>query len=133
MTTRTLLVAFSFTVSVFGACVDTTPIDFHDNKDGGPDLDSGAIAKCGSCVFDPGAPCRSAYDACAAVDKCADIIQCAMPLGCFLFPNLEDRLSCAQPCFAKYQVTGTSPLVTPLILLNSCTSDHCKAECNGTP
>ncbi len=116
------------------ACVDTEPVDFHDERDSGlvldgSDLLDGGTTRCRACLTEADGGCPNVYATCKGIADCPDFVTCAVDLACFSYSELADRIACVDPCIKKYSVTGTNPMVTTLVQLNACSQGACQEAC----
>jgi hypothetical protein len=118
------------------ACVDTTPLDYHEpTLDAGTDgsgIDATVRNACRDCVTVEGAPCWRDYMPCITDDRCVAFSDCLFDLGCFSFPQLQDRITCGQPCFQRVGVvTSSDPALQLTLPVNGCTSpgNSCGSAC----
>jgi hypothetical protein len=98
--------------------------------DGSADVDT--MSSCDHCLFDEGAPCRPAYDVCAANDICDELVRCTSTLHCFSIQDLTSLIACAQPCLDKYGVASSNdPGPQKAAQLFYCSRDPagCAGEC----
>jgi hypothetical protein len=113
------------------ACVDTSPIDYHEPRpaDAGSDgaasgVDPALVAQCRACVT-KGA-CSAAYAECGATPACEAFTGCLLDVYCMNFKlgDLSTLPQCLYTCGAKVGLTSASdPAVRPYIPVIICAED----------
>jgi len=133
MKRRFIALVAVFCASPFAACVDTSPLSFHEQEAGVSDGavgDGAVIRKCRECIAGDGAPCRPEYDSCTQAAKCPPALDCLLDTGCFEFANFSDRIKCGLPCLQAQGVfSGTDPATTALGQINVCIVASCSKAC----
>lgn len=123
-----------FAGAVLTQCVDTSPLAYVPEKDGGSRDgavgDGALIQSCRQCLAADAAPCRAQYDACAQIPKCTPALDCLLDKGCFESPNIQDRIDCGLPCLqAEGVLAGDDPATQALGQINVCIVVSCSDAC----
>jgi hypothetical protein len=131
MAMRRFDVLFGLAVACLGpSCADVTPLPFHAVEVNDAATDGAALAACKACIKDPGAPCRSSWDACLALSGCDVLADCLFDAVCFAYDKIEEQAACAGPCLEKYASgVGTDPRLLTILNIRTCALSGCTSEC----
>jgi hypothetical protein len=128
-------VLVSLTLLAFSACADTTPLPFAGSDAGAGDagqVPPAVIEACRQCTHAEGALCRPAYDQCAVDPRCLAFMTCVLETGCLAAGELQNRITCAEPCFRSTGIqAGVDPSLERALPWNACTlpTGPCGSAC----
>ena len=121
---------------VTAGCADTTPLPFNGNGDGGAQeggtVPQEVIENCRTCAWGATSTCAGPYTECAADPRCLEFLTCILETGCLAPGELQERISCAEPCFVSVEIRdGTDPALQKGLGLNACTLPNgpCGSAC----
>ena len=123
------------TLIVGAGCADTTPLPFGGGDGGaqeGGTVPQEVIEECRQCAFGASSTCGPSYNECAADPRCLEFMTCILDSGCLAPGELQNRISCAEPCFVQVGIKdGTDVSLQRGLGLNACTLPNgpCGSAC----
>ncbi len=123
------------TLLLGASCADTTPLPFGGADAGaqeGGTVPEAVIESCRQCAFGASSTCESSYNECAADPRCLEFMTCILEFGCLAPGELQQRISCAEPCFVQVSIRdGTDVALQKGLGLNACTLPNgpCGSAC----
>jgi hypothetical protein len=143
MRQRCTLALIAIFASLFGGCLDASPVSVATLDAGlvieaGPvddalPIDAYAHPECRACIAAPAVPgpgCGDKLVNCGATEHCVDIYECAYMLGCVTKPTQNESIACALPCAAAFKLTDVSdPSIQMAIRLTECFHSTCAMAC----
>jgi hypothetical protein len=140
---RCTLAIIATVASLFGGCLDASPVSVA-TQDAGLVIEAGAVddalpidayahPECRACIAaapDPGPGCGDKLTNCATTEHCVDIYECAYTLGCVTKPTQNESIACALPCAAALKLTDVNdPSIQMAIRLTECFHRECANVC----